>query len=108
MPSATNVVLLLGLLAHLSDHGIAIDRSEEPIDVNLTPVASKSQVLLRCQVLLAKEDDPIVVIGVAHLSKLLVAEPRGKIHPVDLGPERARDRLHLNSAVMQVSLHSAS
>ena len=88
MPVAADVVLLLGLLAHLGDHRIALDRREEAVDVDGAPALGEGDVLLGRKLLVAEEDDAVRVIGAANLGELLVVRPRRQVGASDLGAQR--------------------
>ena len=60
MPAIADIALLLRLFAHLGDHRIARDRRKEAVDVDRAKTAREGHVLLRRQLLVAKEHDPVL------------------------------------------------
>ena len=86
MPTAPDVVLVVRVLPHLGDERMAVDGPEEAVDVDVAPLSREGDVPLGRQVLLAEEDHPVGVKGVADLGELLVIHFRSEVGPEDLRP----------------------
>ena len=74
MPAAADVVFVVRLLQHLGDERVAVDRPEEAVDVDASPLAREGDVLLGGELLLAEEDHPVDMERVANLGELLCVD----------------------------------
>ena len=92
MPAIADIALLLRLLAHFRDHRKARHGSEEAIDVDVAEAAGESDVLLRRQLLVAEEHNPILAQSSPDHGQLGLVGGCREIDPGDLGADRARER----------------
>ena len=65
---------------------------EEPVDVDRAEALGDGDVLLRRQLLVAKEDDAVFSEGVPDLGEGFVRDRRRQIDPADFGPDMPRHR----------------
>ena len=64
--------------------------------------------LLGRQVLLAEEDHPVAVKGVANFGKLLVSHFGSEVDPEDLRPHHSREGLDLDGPIPVSSFHACT
>jgi hypothetical protein len=57
VPVAANILLLIGILSHLSDRRIAIDGLKEAVQVDAAEVLSEGEMLLGGELLIPEEYD---------------------------------------------------
>jgi hypothetical protein len=98
VPAAADIGLLLGLLAHFGDLGMALHGLEEAVDVDRRPAARELEVLLGRELLVAEEDDAMLGEGRLHLIPLAIAH-RLDIDAQNLGAAATRELLHLDRFV---------
>ena len=72
VPAAANIGELILFLPHLRDLRILAIGGEEAVDVDLAPAPRERNMLLGRQLLVAKEDHPIVGEGLADFFHLAV------------------------------------
>jgi hypothetical protein len=75
MPAIADIALLLRLLAHLSDHRVAGHSGKEAVDVDRTKRAGEGDMLLRGQLLVAKEHDAVFAQCPPDLGLALACSP---------------------------------
>jgi hypothetical protein len=93
-------------LAHLGDHRVAGHRSKETVDVDRAKRPRERDMLLRRQMLVAKEHDPVFAQGPPDLGQSRLAGRRRKIDPGDLGADVSRKRRYSNTIVGHAHLPS--
>ena len=105
MPLVADVSLLARLLAHFGDLGMAIDGSEEAIDVDLAEAPRGRDMLLGREVLIADHDDAVPVEGRADAIECCVVDAGREVDAENLGAQRPRDRpdFHLGVSHRHVS-----
>ena len=72
VPLATDIAGLVRLLEHLSDLRMPLHGCEEAVDIDISPLLGKRDVLLGTQILIAKEDDAVLAQRFAHHGQLVV------------------------------------
>ena len=105
MPAAADVVFVVRLLQHLGDERVAVDRLEEAVDVDASPLARKGDVLLGAERLVAEEDHSVGVECVANLGELLRVDIGRQIGSEDLRSDHPRQGLHFDGAVGVAGFH---
>ena len=108
MPAIADIALLLRLLAHLGDHRVAGHGCKEAVDVDLAKRARERDVLLRRQLLVAKEHDPVFAQRPPDLGHSRLAERRRQIDSRNLRADMGRERRHLDMIVSHAHLPSRS
>jgi len=93
MPAAADVGFLLSFLADLGDFRMAVNRLEKAIDIDAAKTFGKVDVLLRCQALIAKEDDREFDKGPLDLGEYRLGQGPGQIDTVDFGAKIRADRI---------------
>ena len=94
VPAIPDIAPLLRLLAHLGDHRVSGHRSKEAVDIDLAKALRKRDMLLRCQLLVAEEHDPVIPQGPPDLGHLNLARRGREIDPGNLRADKGRERRH--------------
>src|ERR1700756_3478518 len=104
MPAIADIALLLRLLAHLGDHRIARHRCKEAVDVDLAKAPSQRNVLFRCQLLVAKEYDPVFAHPPPYFVQFRRSRRPRQIHARNLCPDMRREWCHQDVIVCHARL----
>ena len=88
MPAAAKIAQLVFFLAHLDDLGVAVHAVDEIVDLQFAEAAAEGNVLLRGQLLLAKENDAIVDERPADFADHVVVEVARQVDAGNFGAER--------------------
>ena len=94
VPAIPDIAPLLRLLAHLGDHRVSGHRSKEAVDIDLAKALRKRDMLLRCQLLVAEEHDPVIPQGSPDLGYLNLPRRGREIDPGNLRADKGRERRH--------------
>ncbi len=94
VPAIADIALLLRLLAHLGDHRVARHGGKETVDVDPAKRAREGDMLLRRQLLVAKEHDPIFAQRPPDLGQFRLAGRRCEIDAGNLSADKGSERHH--------------
>ena len=110
MPHPAEVHLLLRELEHRGDQRALGQASELGILHRLPEAAREGELLVRRELLVAKEDDQVIEQRLADLRDHGSVERRGHVDPADLGAQRPARRHHLDVTIRPglVARHGSS
>ena len=97
---AAPVGLLVALLDDLDDPGKSVDALHEGVRDELGEMRGKVGMLLRAEILVPEEHDEVLVKGFVDFGQGVVGDWPAQVDAVDLGAERAGNRLHIDASVV--------
>jgi hypothetical protein len=108
VPAAADIASLLRLLADLGDRRMIGDMREEAVDVDRAKALGNRDVLLRRELLIAKEHDAVFAERAADLAERLVAHGPRQIDTADLRAHISRRRHDPDVLIVHAILPAAS
>src|SRR6516165_8403265 len=97
--------VILGLFSDLDDFRVVGHSADKLVDIQAAKAAAESQMLLRCQILIAEKDRLMVEQRPADVGNHGVVERLAQIDPRELGAESSGDAAHVKCPIAHRASH---